>query len=1601
MADKNTFNKGVMLGNLLDESGYAAQKQLHDDADKLKEGGVLGEIELAARNSALGTWGVTIGNKLLIGREDLPEDPKFKAGLFERIRTDLPDVTDTEQSQIMGAGNIHEYNLLMKTAQRRRTEQRLASQSGLATGLEVALDIMPELAIGLRLSGALTKVASGGRRAALAIGGNAVAGGAYEAGRQRASLEETSGADVAFASILSGVAGGLFDTGLKYGQMATKTRQIAKDKLAELVLGGKPAADNVADDVVETATKAADEAVVPTGNQVDELQTPKVDPVEYPALKGIMEEITETAPKQVEALDALLDAARRINRDEAGPMQKAFLDAQEAAAAREEAYWAKYQEDGMADLNARLKQDELNRAARNSAESARVDDVLKDLEAVPVKTEAEKAWDDAMATTSRVSTAEGQASKAMTEGRLRLKVGSKHSKPIFESPVDRALATLGSHVTDDDLLLDALDTLKRAFPGEENDTLVSMASDYVDTMLMPHLRNSKSGAPNVARTWDKLDAAAFRDGYVENSKALAEVAQAIATPQAPLVAELLTRHADDVDGSLLEAAVAKANKSVTNQTMGSNFTFLQKSNKVLADTMNARIAAHTAEAGVAPDLRTVRQWMAKEMYNRSLFDKQAATRGGKAGKQGGFIQLKMLFVLPSAVVLTAAMTNDAEAATGAAASSGTLSGILATGAMVLGGKPLMKVLAARGAASKAVAANLDKAKKLAKKGETSDAIEAATGFRQVDSEWHLKVDPAKFPEIAAEAKLTSENLDEVLSTAKGFTLNGEPVKVMTHYDEEKVINTLADLDKAPPIKAEVKVFGKKMHVKTPAVVSGDSTEVARDPSVVMRGLGMLLMSNIIPRLGRKATEMAADHLFKSIKTAALGRADVAFKKNLGDWYAETGAKRPLNPVKGMQDQERFGIEIARAKEFPEDAGVSKAAKAVAAELAAIEAETIGRFKKLVEQMQARGVVFKDNNPLYMASQVDPQANYVSRLVSKKNMDALEARIGREGVLSLIKDAFASANGDVPADKLNGIAQGIYETFLRIHDNTGVYIPKDQAANFIEKLRAQGLDDDTIGTVGNAFGIRESNRGPGVTKERHMEVNLQVSKTFNVNGEQVTVRMEDLYERNAMTLFSRWTNSMAGLEALGTAGAQHGLNLTDDNLWKMLMAKGSSQGADAKTIKALNAYRDLLMGQGRDVDYFGVASTTERTIRTLATFWLGSNFVLAQAGDLGGMGTASLKKLSIKGVKAAHELRKAIEDGTMELGELTSLASWMDLGLDSVSASVANAAETTSDVGATLLEQAGHWQAKLTGMNIVTNAVAALRGHELTQFLVAHAMGEAVDEKMWKHYATFGLDKAVADGLAPMVRKHMVFDPETGLFKGIDKKGWQAEDLLGARRLEMALKKAAHSANSQAAGTGETAAFFRSTLAGRFLGQLQSSAYFATQRTLGEVYNFDAHVMNAWLTSMAFASGSYMLRVGMRYMGDEEELEKRLTYEQIFLASIRNSSFAGLGPSVIDTMLHYSGVMPGGLFDGASAGAKGGGELAVQGAIKTPLTAVAGLMGLAKFDPYNAYTQQEAMALQRTLAPLWWMQPMMTFATQDMATKNPKRPPEDPDASPFN
>src|SRR5690606_6679997 len=117
--------------------------------------------------------------------QETQEDPKFVAGLFDSIHQDVPDVNDTEREVLMGARNEQEYYELLDLIERHRKEQELSDMTRTGVATEFVGDVLPELLLGLKGAGMISKMATGARRTTVAVAGNAALSGGYEVARQK------------------------------------------------------------------------------------------------------------------------------------------------------------------------------------------------------------------------------------------------------------------------------------------------------------------------------------------------------------------------------------------------------------------------------------------------------------------------------------------------------------------------------------------------------------------------------------------------------------------------------------------------------------------------------------------------------------------------------------------------------------------------------------------------------------------------------------------------------------------------------------------------------------------------------------------------------------------------------------------------------------------------------------------------------------------------------------------------------------------------------------------------------------------------------------------------------------------------------------------------------------------------------------------------------------------------------------------------------------------------------------------------------------------------------------------------------------------------
>lgn len=1504
-------------------------------------------------------------------------DAAFAAGVPERITADFPDATDNELSFLAENGmNQKAYDAAVKYVLDQRKTNAILEHTTIGQASKIFTDVAPEIIVGAGIEGIAARVATGGKRVAAAVGMNAAAGAAYEYKRQQLALEQSDGSSVALSGLLSGVVGGIFD-----GTSAAQRSQAIKGLYGKIVRRGKPVVEEAADDAAKAADNVAPEAAV--AKQADAAPQPvnildDAAPAVAKQADEVLPAVDNTVTKAADALDPVAN------------LVKSFADELEAQVDTTGVARQVIEEAPASTQNYLKAADELDQAPVSQVADAVVAQEAKAADgAAPVKVAEAPA-----------AKAESVLPEALAKAKLKIDDVGRTFRPTFADPVDKALAIVGSH-SNPELSVQALETLRGVFKGQTDDTIRAMASDFVDNHMMPALRSSKNGVRKLP-TWAGK---ANPEEYLPVADQVAKLAPANELKAYAETAEVtsahLTRHADDVDGSLLDAATKEANKLVTADEVANGFAELAKKRKTLAQTVAAKVEDYKVAHGAEPSVHQVRQMMANELYGRKLFNASK-----KAGKQSGFITPKMAIMLGTATVASLFIADNAEAGTGGVV--GEASVLLAGMAIVFGGKGMFKALAAAKLLTPALRKAGTKAERMLQDGVDPDIIKKTTGFEVRNGELVLPVPKGDVKALLdTSGELSAEALDDLAERMEGFTPRGTPLKAVLSFDAESWAKEAATGHLGAGY-LKVTLPGTDRVVEIPntfRALRSRSIRVEDSKSPTARMVGRMYNSNLVSREGFVANEMTVDAVWRQEQANLLNQMEHEVRLRLDERYTELGQRKPAfyKLAERELDMQMFREEITRYRQNPSDATISEAAKKASRKQFELESAVIQKMKNLAAEYERAGIVLPEGHPLRAAAELSPDEFYVSRVVDKDKMHKLVAMegVGVKGIQEVIQEAFGRANPDVPKALLPDIAARVYRTLSGVADQRSLFLSKGKSADLAKELEEAGFDKDVSERVVGFFAEHEPGALPTQLKKRRMALDMSTKKTFDTPNGPVTVSIGDIYKSDALDLFSKWSHSMLGIYSHAVVGLRNNIDLLDESVLSALRSRMIDEGAESFEIDLLDATRDYVLGRGRDERFFGAPESFERTASALGNFTLGQNFLLSMAGDIGASVAMMLR--ARKYVNGFETLRDGVASGALSKEELKQLDGLMT-HMTRPAPSVASASDGTFEsVAANRAERMVFWQNKLNVMNWakrqVALAVTAGMQHELLNYALT---GKLSDERLWKHFAALGVDKKIADEIAPLMRATMKKDAETGAFIGFDFEKWDAMSPSTREVYVQAIRKLAASSNAEATGFGETSPWLTSTVAGRQLGKLTSSVQIVNQKLQRDAAIRDGIVALNWFNSFTLSVAQHIVKTGLYYGGDSKEMEKRLTYQQLAWAGIRNGALGGLWTTALDSGLSLTGLMPGGISAMVvNRSSDSGFELATLSGLRNYQTTAKALVGIVSGNPYDVLTRQEVMAAQRSFAPLLAIGAATSYLSKDMATKNPKRPAETPDASPFN
>lgn len=975
-------------------------------------------------------------------------------------------------------------------------------------------------------------------------------------------------------------------------------------------------------------------------------------------------------------------------------------------------------------------------------------------------------------------------------------------------------------------------------------------------------------------------------------------------------------------------------------------------------------------------------------------------------KQSGFITPKMAIMLGTATVASLFIADNAEAGTGGVV--GEASVLLAGMAIVFGGKGMFKALAAAKLLTPALRKAGTKAERMLQDGVDPDIIKKTTGFEVRNGELVLPVPKGDVKALLdTSGELSAEALDDLAERMEGFTPRGTPLKAVLSFDAESWAKEAA----AGHLGAgylKVTIPGTDRVIEIPntfRALRSRSIRVEDSKSPTARMVGRMYNSNLVSREGFVANEMTVDAVWRQEQANLLNQMEHEVRLRLNERYTELGQRKPAfyKVAERELDMQMFREEITRYRQNPSDTTISEAAKKASRKQFELESAVIQKMKNLAAEYERAGIVLPEGHPLRAAAELSPDEFYVSRVVDKDKMHKLVAMegVGVKGIQEVIQEAFGRANPDVPKALLPDIAARVYRTLSGVADQRSLFLSKGKSADLAKELEEAGFDKDVSERVVGFFAEHEPGALPTQLKKRRMALDMSTKKTFDTPNGPVTVSIGDIYKSDALDLFSKWSHSLLGIYSHAVVGLRNNIDLLDESVRSSLRSRMIDEGAESFEMDLLDATSDYVLGRGRDERFFGAPESFERTASALGNFTLGQNFLLSMAGDIGASVAMMLR--ARKYVNGFETLRDGVASGALSKEELKQLDGMMT-HMTRPAPSVASASDGTFEsVAANRAERMVFWQNKLNVMNWakrqVALAVTAGMQHELLNYALT---GKLSDERLWKHFAALGIDKKIADEIAPLMRATMKKDAETGAFIGFDFEKWDAMSPSTREVYVQAIRKLAASSNAEATGFGETSPWLTSTVAGRQFGKLTSSVQIVNQKLQRDAAIRDGIVALNWFNSFTLSVAQHIVKTGLYYGGDSAEMEKRLTYQQLAWAGIRNGAMGGLWTTALDSGLSLTGLMPGGISAMVvNRSSDSGFELATLSGLRNYQTTAKALVGIVSGNPYDVLTRQEVMAAQRSFAPLLAIGAATSYLSKDMATKNPKRPAETPDASPFN
>lgn len=557
-----------------------------------------------------------------------------------------------------------------------------------------------------------------------------------------------------------------------------------------------------------------------------------------------------------------------------------------------------------------------------------------------------------------------------------------------------------------------------------------------------------------------------------------------------------------------------------------------------------------------------------------------------------------------------------------------------------------------------------------------------------------------------------------------------------------------------------------------------------------------------------------------------------------------------------------------------------------------------------------------------AEEILPDPFYMMRKFHHDRIAAFSQRFGEAQMIKLVKGAIKSVR-PVTDEMAERIAKNYYKVVrgLPYADMNKLRLGDEGRARFRAVLRDNSMviDDDLVDDIFDMVLAKpgKTEGDSGRLKSRTILNESFAMRMTDNEGKEVEVSMEDFFENDSRALMDIYTRQMGGHIGLAQMG------IRSDADFERILDQAREEGinnfgnsADLKrTLSHMQDVYNHILGRPMSNEVYGKQERVLKAVRDFNFIRMMGQVGFAQAAEIGNtLGYAGFRAMGAH-MPAMRDIIRMAKGGQMDDQLARDLINMGGLGgeMAAMHPMARSAEDAMFDVGLTKLERGlaygRHGVAMVSGLAPITNMLRQVSARSFVQKFSDYARGLSkmgkgdIDQLAWA-----GITRENRSAIFSDLKKYSKVEGKTSKVESIDWEKWSAESPDTYETFSMAVYRESRRV-VQENTIGETAPWMHSQI-GKVLTQFRGFMLVAhAKQTLYGLHHANPKVAMAFLASTLFAGLSYTAQTSLNYAGNEEELEKRLTMQNIALSAFQRNSMSAMIPASVDTLSAFAGWEP--------------------------------------------------------------------------------------------